>query len=420
MTARVDRYRYKSSSTSDVHCPPPECHTTNTCNYYYVQWKAKLLRERAGDYRQVRSLAETKFPPFASLSCSSLSTSMVQAGASLLLFFATLLAILLPSLHFLRLTWSSTPRLGRGISCFLLLHSIFLAYSIILLPPPNIFTALRVPLSMPADSIRSLLLKNSDERELPRAIEQLLGRMGSFETRTLYVRFGHDVVASCEYCHSYGDFALFALATSILSYICEIAIVGVVTIRGTHRERHRTLGVVALICAAVMEGYCKMTRSIQIPNDPDATSVFMWHDNLLLLRRIVFLLLPVIIHLALPPSPPSSPTQTRTATTLQGLVTKLHLLKYTRGAIARTPSLRAASQEWWSREHDEGEWVRNDRATQDMAEKLGLGFNEAEAEEDKEEGKLRTSAKAAVKGLMNGFVPSDYWAVPSTSTNRAR
>ena len=40
-------------------------------------------------------------------------------------------------------------------------------------------------------------------------------------------RFGHDVVATCEYCHSYGDFAFFALSTSILSYIREIAIVGV-------------------------------------------------------------------------------------------------------------------------------------------------------------------------------------------------
>ncbi|KAK0442109.1 hypothetical protein EV421DRAFT_594387 [Armillaria borealis] len=340
---------------------------------------------------------------------------MVQAGASLLLFLVTLLAILLPSLHFLRLTWSSTPRLRRGISCFLLLHSIFLAYSLTVLPPPNIFTALNVPLSMPTDSIRSLLLKNSDGPELPRAIEQLLRRMGSFETRTLYVRFGHDVVATCEYCHSYGDFAFFALSTSILSYIREIAIVGLVTIRGTYRERHRTLGIGALICVAVMEGYFKTTRIIQIPNEPEA-SVFMWHDNLLLLRRILFLLLPLIIHLALKPSPPSNTTQTRAAMTLQGLISKLHLLKYTRGAIARTPSLQAASQEWWSREHDEGEWARNDKATQDMAGKLGLGFNEAE--EGKEEGKLRTSAKAAVKGLMSGFVPSDYWAPPSTSTNR--
>ncbi|KAK0215640.1 hypothetical protein IW262DRAFT_228005 [Armillaria fumosa] len=337
---------------------------------------------------------------------------MVQAGASLLHFFATLLAILLPSLHFLRLNWSTTSRLRRGISCFLLLHSIFLAYSLIVLPPPNIFTALNVPLSMPADSIRSLLLKNSDESELPRAIEQLLRRMGSFETRTLYVRFGHDVVATCDFCHSYGDFAFFALSTSILSYIREIAIVGLVTIRGTCRERHRTLGISALICVAVMEGYFKTTRVIQVPNETDAR-VFMWHDNLLLLRGIVFLLLPLIIHLALKPSLLSHPTQTRAATTLQSLINKLHLLKYTRGAIARTPSLQAASQEWWSREHDEGEWVRNDKAMQDMAGKLGLGFNEAE--EGKEEGKLRTSAKAAVKGLMGGFVPSDYWA---TSTNR--
>ncbi|KAK0482419.1 hypothetical protein IW261DRAFT_1396550 [Armillaria novae-zelandiae] len=339
---------------------------------------------------------------------------MVQAGTSLLLFLATLLAILLPSLHFLRLTWSTTPQLRRGISCFLLLHSIFLAYSLIVLPPPNIFTTLNVPLYMPADSIRSLLLKNSDDPELPRAIEQLLRRMGSFETRTLYVRFGHDVVATCDFCHSYGDFAFFALSTSILSYIREVAIVGLVTIRGTYRERHRTLGIGALICVAVMEGYCKTTRIIQIPNETDA-SVFMlqWHDNLLFLRKTLFLLLPLIIHLVLKPSPSSHPTQTRAAMTLQGLISKLHLLKYTRGAIARTPSLQSASQEWWSREHDEGEWVRNDKATQDMAGKLGLGFNEAEG--SKEEGKLRTSAKAAVKGLMSGFVPSDYWA---TSTNR--
>jgi hypothetical protein len=41
------------------------------------------------------------------------------------------------------------------------------------------------------------------------------------------VSFGHEALATCEYCHSFGDFALYAFPGPLLEYIREIAFVGV-------------------------------------------------------------------------------------------------------------------------------------------------------------------------------------------------
>jgi hypothetical protein len=83
---------------------------------------------------------------------------------------------------------------------------------------------------------------------------------------------------------------------------------------------------------------------------------------------------------------------------------RLHLLKYTRGATMRVPSLRDRASAWWGTERQEGERVRNDAGVQHVAERLGLGFTEGDGK-----GKLRKTAKEAVRSLTGGFVPSGYW-----------
>lgn len=241
-----------------------------------------------------------------------------------------------------------------------------------------------------------------------------------------------------------------------------------ITLQGTRYERYRTLGVGVLIATILAEGYFTSTAHIQIPqNDASAVrtlwapnGVFMvcpllfplflqwltllpsldWqlHDNLYLLRQLVFLLLPPAIHFILPPSPlfavpgsaiPGNPNanaqvpQTPHAAalmTLQALIPKLQLLRYTRGAIMRTPALRDTATEWWCTEKQEGEWVREDEGVRNTARQLGIGFGSGPASTTiqpgsagiggvnsdtahREEGPLRVNAKAAARNLIGAF-----------------
>jgi hypothetical protein len=114
-----------------------------------------------------------------------------------------------------------------------------------------------------------------------------------------------------------------------------------------------------------------------------------------------------------------SPVAAQQVTTLQGLINKLQLLKYTRGSIARSPLLSATAQTYWEREREEGEWVRENETVQDIARKTGFGFNDA-ADEPKESdpqndaSRLRRHAATAVQSLLTAFRPSDFWKPPAT------
>jgi hypothetical protein len=135
----------------------------------------------------------------------------------------TCVAIAVPWLYSIR----NSPRRTQSIlSLFLLIHSLYCLRNL-LLRPPNIFSALRIPLNTPTDSIRALLLRKSDRLDLNPELESLLKRLASFDTRTLYPRFGHNVIATCTYCQSFDDFALYALPRPLLAYAREMAFIGV-------------------------------------------------------------------------------------------------------------------------------------------------------------------------------------------------
>jgi hypothetical protein len=88
---------------------------------------------------------------------------------------------------------------------------------------------------------------------------------------------------------------------------------------------------------------------------------------------------------------------------------RLHLLKYTRGATLRVPTLRERAASWWDKERREGSWVRGDERVSRVAERLGLGFDETGVPEG--HGNMRAAARIGVQTLMTGFVPSQYWNV---------
>jgi predicted phage gp36 major capsid-like protein len=100
-------------------------------------------------------------------------------------------------------------------------------------------------------------------------------------------------------------------------------------------------------------------------------------------------------------------------TVLDQTLTRLRLLKYTKGAIMRVPELREQSEEWWERERRRGEWIREDEGVRKAAERVGYGFDEGNiidaekiASPDGDipgEGRLRTQARKAANMFVKRF-----------------
>ena len=85
---------------------------------------------------------------------------------------------------------SHTP-LRQPLNIFAILHTLYIIYILTVLWPPNLFDRLKIPLTLPSDSIRNLLLRHAGLDTgvaLPKALDGLLTRLSSFEMRTLYVR----------------------------------------------------------------------------------------------------------------------------------------------------------------------------------------------------------------------------------------
>ncbi|KAJ2956827.1 hypothetical protein NUW54_g14640 [Trametes sanguinea] len=158
--------------------------------------------------------------------------------------------------------------------------------------------------------------------------------------------------------HTAVQYLIFAIPRIALGYVKTAAVVGLVTIKGSGHERMRTWSVSLIVAAFIMEGYWIATTPIGIPRD--GQNVFMWHDNLWLIRHLFFLVLPVLIH-NLPRAPPTmDPAILLTAarTQLEQVQPQLVNARFVYAAAQRQPALRAASAEWWERQRVEGEWER--------------------------------------------------------------
>ncbi|CAL1708605.1 unnamed protein product [Somion occarium] len=327
---------------------------------------------------------------------------MTLISVSVDTFIYTSVAVATPLVYFLR-RQSSNPDapLRQTLNVLVLLHTLYVLYVLTVLWPPNLFQRLNIPLTMPSDSIRYLILQKAgleQDATLPKALESLLTRLSSFDMRTLYVRFGQTVLQDCEHCTTFDEYSLYALPWPLLEYIREAAVIGLLTIQGSGRERWRTYGVAAVVIAAILEGYWVASATIQVPRN--GLGVYMLHDNLWLLRQLLFLVLPIVIHL-LPASPPESdPVNTlhTTRNTLELTLTRLTSLRYLRGAVMRDPTLRASATKWWSGQKVAGVWIREDDAVQKTAQKLGYGFVGSD-----EEAKLRTSARATTGAIASGL-----------------
>lgn len=302
--------------------------------------------------------------------------------------------------------------LASRMRVLVILHSLYSLYTLIK-PPPNLFSRLRIPITLPVDRIHALLLSEAGfgagagdgglavPVQMPPDLELLLNRLKTDESRGWFVRFGQRALQTCAPCTSAGDYALFVFAGALLAYVRTAAVLLLLASSANGRDRWKGYVLGVLVCAALAECYVLVSVSA-VPLPKDGTRVFMWHDNIQFTRQALFLLLPILTQF-LPevqhPGPPSMSLAPALAH-LERSIPRAHLLKYTRAAVMRNRDLRERAVRWWARNKREGDAGREDEAVQKAALKMGLGF--ANAEDD--EGKLRMGARMAVESLKGLFV----------------
>jgi len=80
------------------------------------------------------------------------------------------------------------PRHRPLITVILAMHTLYMMYILSFKTPPNLFTRLHLPLSMPSEKIRAVLLSRGGGDTLPEHIEELLMKLNTSDLRTYFVR----------------------------------------------------------------------------------------------------------------------------------------------------------------------------------------------------------------------------------------
>ncbi|EUC55315.1 transmembrane protein, putative [Rhizoctonia solani AG-3 Rhs1AP] len=160
----------------------------------------------------------------------------------------------------------------------------FLALGMWYSSQPDLFTRLRLPITATGDQIRSALITQRPPEFIPldlqRAYQQgntnglnirketrtshplftpeldrTLQRIETFDTRLMYGRLGHSVIASCDWCTTRDDYLLFSAVGLSLGYIALLCMVGVVT-EAPERRKSRTYAVVLVTLAVGLDIFC--------------------------------------------------------------------------------------------------------------------------------------------------------------------
>ncbi|KAH9887299.1 hypothetical protein C8Q73DRAFT_259728 [Cubamyces lactineus] len=327
---------------------------------------------------------------------------MAVVSASVDAFLVAAATIVVSTALFLR-RQPALLTLRNALTVVVVFNSLSVLYTIIVLWPPNIFQRLRIPLNTPSETIRASLLRHAGlppDTPLPKPLDALLTRLSSFDMRSLYVRFGQTVIQDCDHCTTSDDYLVFTLPRIALGYVKEAAVLGAITIRGSGHERWRAWAVALTVGAFIVESYWITTVPIALPHD--GRDVFMWHDNLWLIRHLFFLVLPILVHSLPRAAPKQDPIPLLAAARMQLQQTQPQLMnaRFVHAAIEREPTLRAAAAEWWERQHVEGAWAREDEHVRRAAEKLGRGIQDGT---DGPPGRLYEKTKTAMSMIFNSL-----------------
>ena len=83
----------------------------------------------------------------------------------------------------------------------------------------------------------------------------------------------------------------------------------------------------------------------------------------------------------------------------------MRVLDYVHGAVLREPSLRRNTEEWWARQGQESQWVREDAKMLAESDRLGRGISRAEdvggaPDDGGGDGSLMSDVKKLVQNLL--------------------
>jgi len=128
------------------------------------------------------------------------------------------------------------------------------------------------------------------------------------------------------------------------------------------------------------------------------------YDNIYTLRKLLFfIVLPIVHNLPASSAPNTSSIYALqpAAAVLDKAVTKIRVLEYVHGAALRDPTLRTNTQEWWARQEQESQWVREDARMLVESEGVGKGITrEGDPSVAAGDGSLVRDVKTLVQNLL--------------------
>ncbi|KAG8897227.1 hypothetical protein FRB99_008357 [Tulasnella sp. 403] len=315
-----------------------------------------------------------------------------------------------------------TPKLKFILACLFIYEAMALS-DMFLNQPTNLFTALGVPVTIQISQLRRRLQEVSDVPELPIHLQKLLNKLASADFRGYYIRFGHEVVASCSFCHDFLDFFTFYAVKITLDYICTAAMVIVMTIQGSGKRKWRKWSLALIIGCWLADLFVAGLHDMPIPSN--GRNCVMWHDRVWWLRHALMFVLPIILHALpysyLPPSPLRSLIPALLST--ERLVQRLDVFSMLQASAQRNPAIRENVAEYWANQELDANYGRNDPTVRAEAARLGLAYTKEQVDsiKDTQESKESTAnllgeagtITSAMFEFLQGFRPSMTQPPPS-------
>ncbi|KAF8581273.1 hypothetical protein K439DRAFT_228423 [Ramaria rubella] len=195
---------------------------------------------------------------------------------------------------------SLSRRLLRNLLTLLVIGHTLYTLQLLVAPPVNLFTLLNLPLTASISAIRVALLEHQKDRfpvgfqnKLSPDVEALLTRLTSFEARVIYVRYGPYPLSYCSPCVHLSDFAIFALAPTVLPYLRALILVSLITSRPTFRIAWRTPSLSVLAATFLTEVWWTADGTVQFH---EGKFEGWTHTHIYIARYTILLLLPFAIH----------------------------------------------------------------------------------------------------------------------------
>ena len=139
-----------------------------------------------------------------SFSWTTMNTNINIPQLSLDAYIALGLVIATPWLYYLFSPYNSPSKFttrDQVLSLLLLIHTLYTLHPLLVAQPPNIFKSLDLPPNVRPDFLRETLVERlggdaQNVTVIPAYLDTLLKRLGSMDTRSLYIRYADKLIDS--------------------------------------------------------------------------------------------------------------------------------------------------------------------------------------------------------------------------------